>query len=699
MIEYDYTIERDEGIKTRTFRPKLPTKLDNISYIEGLNSYGKSTLLNILALAFYGDRKALHPALVHKMNKLLKSSHQQLVFKVTISSNDGSLQIVSEKKDPNKPEITVREVVDGKSMLLSHQSFEKKYNLIYDIPANPTERLKELGNEIKDEQVKYSRHLTPLREFIRSTISDIQNSRDPEKIKKLKNDLEGFKKSVEKIKQEITNLTTEHNLLEKAVYYKYYHSYKAICSQKKEKIEEIEKSWNRAEKQKNKSVLQSSNLRSKLQNELSELNKIFVKIIEVLQVLFRQGQEHHFRILERLDVFETAKSLEFDKIKYEIEFFKKLLEELESKKDSEIAVQEVRLYRELIHVLERYQSSDLSIPGVKKTISEFIEDLKESYKKKTGITAILDNIENIKVLFAELESKMHEIEETILNKLKELKEAEESGVENLDEKKLRELDHLKEDLKKAVKQFEFYDLRYAALGRPHHSEICQIGTRQLNDYEGYTEEQLIRRIEDFKSEIKTNKEELDRKNRHIKFHEDEIAKLEKKEPHIYQNYIEELKKLMGVVAVLESKISVDFHDYIENIIKKRDTKPTKEQERYNQAVFKYLGNKIGFIRHLNDEYEVELIDLVEEKIVTKEGRFIYLVDMGTGQSQSAYLKGKLEISDDRRIIAFFDEVAMMDQKSLEPIYDKFRDLYRKDRLLAGLVVQKAETPKVISKVK
>ena len=57
MIKINYTIERDEGNEVIEFKPNLiPTELPNIAYIQGPNSSGKSTLLNIIALAFFGDK-------------------------------------------------------------------------------------------------------------------------------------------------------------------------------------------------------------------------------------------------------------------------------------------------------------------------------------------------------------------------------------------------------------------------------------------------------------------------------------------------------------------------------------------------------------------------------------------------------------------------------------------------------------------
>jgi exonuclease SbcC len=95
MIEYDYLIERDEGDETKEFKPdKIPTKLDNLSYIEGPNSSGKSTLLNIIALGFYGLKNSrINVALQDKLKSLSNSTHQKLSFKIKISSKNADLEI------------------------------------------------------------------------------------------------------------------------------------------------------------------------------------------------------------------------------------------------------------------------------------------------------------------------------------------------------------------------------------------------------------------------------------------------------------------------------------------------------------------------------------------------------------------------------------------------------------------------------
>lgn len=116
MIEYDYKIERNEGNEIRTYVPdKIPKTLPNLVKIEGPNSSGKSTLLNILALSLHGNKKGnMNPSLLNKMRSLVDSKYQKLEFQVRIVNKDNTLEILSAKENADRPEIVVHEIRTGK---------------------------------------------------------------------------------------------------------------------------------------------------------------------------------------------------------------------------------------------------------------------------------------------------------------------------------------------------------------------------------------------------------------------------------------------------------------------------------------------------------------------------------------------------------------------------------------------------------
>ena len=88
------------------------------------------------------------------------------------------------------------------------------------------------------------------------------------------------------------------------------------------------------------------------------------------------------------------------------------------------------------------------------------------------------------------------------------------------------------------------------------------------------------------------------------------------------------------------------------------------------------------------------IDVISKRLITEEGTVIHYSDLGTGQGQAAYLETLLSMSENKKVIALFDEVAMMDQHTLKPIMEKLINLYNEKKLLMAIIVQKSEDVKV-----
>jgi hypothetical protein len=99
---------------------------------------------------------------------------------------------------------------------------------------------------------------------------------------------------------------------------------------------------------------------------------------------------------------------------------------------------------------------------------------------------------------------------------------------------------------------------------------------------------------------------------------------------------------------------------------------------------------------VDEVLEIESIDVSAKSIRAKGGTVLKFSDLGTGQGQGAYLEGLLSINDDRKVIALLDEVAMMDTTTLGRVAAKLRDLHSSGKLLAGIIVQKADDPATIS---
>ena len=161
MLNIDYELKRQEGAgHERKFHVDegLKTINSNAVYIEAPNAKGKSTFLNIIAIAFYGDRleetdSRISQSLRSDIEYINTRENQNYTFKVAITSKDGSIQLISTKDNPNSDDIEVKEIINGKEKYLPVSTFKDEYFLIYDIPEDPLNRITEILSG-----VKYQRH-------------------------------------------------------------------------------------------------------------------------------------------------------------------------------------------------------------------------------------------------------------------------------------------------------------------------------------------------------------------------------------------------------------------------------------------------------------------------------------------------------------------------------------------------------------
>jgi len=57
-----------------------------------------------------------------------------------------------------------------------------------------------------------------------------------------------------------------------------------------------------------------------------------------------------------------------------------------------------------------------------------------------------------------------------------------------------------------------------------------------------------------------------------------------------------------------------------------------------------------------------------------------------------YLKAKLNINEERKFIVLIDEIANMDNKSLDIVIDRLKELDNNNKLLLAILVEPAKEP-------
>jgi DNA repair protein SbcC/Rad50 len=696
MITFDYKLIRNEGDEIRTFVPGgISKELDNLVYIEGPNSSGKSTLLHILAIGLHGVKnKEIPKSLRKKMESLLDTDYQKLTFNFSINLNNKEL--ISEKVSGDKNEIKLYEKVNGKKTLLTPELFQRKYNLIYDIPIDPTARLTQMTRDIQIAQFRYGNQIGELKAYVIQLLRDIKQSRDPQHIDELKEKISNIEKQIEINKKSIANLNDELNYLETYVYVKYYHIYK---NELEEIQREIKKEGKEVKQQDKKKKTVSSQFNTKmlqLKQAISSLKDKKFEITNLLRSVLDERESNHLHVWERIDLDNAIVDLAFDdSFDGTMTHFRRILKSHIGSDIDETIVKEAHLYKYLLSVLNEFSDLDIELPGGK-NISQFIKDLLDQKRKYDHILVKSDNIRQTMELLDELYDMKKSIENNFLVELRKIQKDQPKDHDSYYTNRLHEekLDGLKQDEKQLKRKFNFYEKGWINKGKLTWDDI-QSTKSFWKKYTNYTEDQLREEIHLYEDDIVNKSSKGDSKSDELKRNSYQLSMVEDKKEHPYREYFDDLVKMQQIVEVLDQKINAQFKEYINKIVDETaEHTDDEEKENYYSAIFRYLGQKIGYIRHISDEFEVNYIDLIDQKIITygekETDHIIRFQDMGTGQGQCAYLLGKLDSSDNRELIALFDEIAMMTTETLRPIYDRFKDLHKKEELLAAIVVQRGD---------
>ncbi len=706
MFRYDYTIKRDEGDKIRFYQPDLiPTELSNIVYIEGPNSSGKSTLLHLIALGFYGLKlreKELHPALREKLNNLYNSKHQEVKFRIEIHNERLSTSLISVKSNFQNKDIQVRRKDGDKEIILSPEQFVKKYKLIYDIPSDPLERLPQLLQEIQNAQYVKGNQITSFKNFIREAISGVKGAKDPNLLDELNKRLIGEKEQLKRYEDKIEQEDKRLSNLQKYAITKYYTEYTKSKEDMLNRIKEAEKIKKIKIKEVNKQSKEQADILATIREKVKSSQKCYEESSNLLKLLIPKSEKHHLEIWHHSSCIDEINAPEVNEsLRLESQYFINYLQESQEEVDEE-KLGEARLLRSLKELLREYSDSKITIPGTNKSVSEFIGIIEKEILKYEDIETTNENIQRCIEL---LNTLLNNIENAIKLSKKYGKLTKERGKTQEEIKAVAQFG----EYEQLIKHFQYIEnkqnyymkeLNKMDIELSNVSNIHEIYKNEFKMFEKHTENQLMDSINNFRATVIELKKDRDKIDRSISYLREEIARLEKKKPHKYQNYLVELEKYFNTVQELERKLLVTFDEHIKKIMDWQSfkNKMTSDEQKYAEGVAGFLAEKVRYIKHIDQNLLVKKIDVINKEIIADNKRRVKFADLGTGQGQGAYIAGLLSMCDDRKVIALFDEVAMMDSNTLKPIFERLQSLYKENRLLLGIIVQKAEKLQVQSLV-
>ena len=697
MIEFEYKIRRMEGSRTKEFIPGIiKSPLQNVSVISAPNSSGKSTLMNLIALSLFGDNSendAVNPSLRERIKSLLNHEIQEVTFsiKITDESSKNGLIITKEKFETN--EMIRKELIEGKEQYISSEVFFKKYQLIYDIPDAPLKRLNNLIGVVRNQQNKWSGEIENLRMFLNSNTTELFRRQKQSNIKSLEEEIEKNNKEMNQISNDNKELKEDYSQLDK---YYLIRKYKETESQYNS-ITSLYKELNSKQKQKKE---QNEEISEQLYKKIVLNGQIIQKIGELKQKIIESTPEDDTKDIKDYNEWlakrmqkATLNSVEKDLIIVR-QLHEKVNENLSQIKESG-KLDEIEFYKKLSLWIEENLNdiSNVIVPGTQMDFQSFVEGIKrivysnkEAIEQKRRCENILEWIKDIE----EEIKKYKELNEEISRDYKNLTTAqldikteeftrEKTGASEEKRRLKRELDRITDEFKKYNIQNQNIDVEYAHLLRLF---------PQLNQFENKSAKSIQGNLKEINEKIGANDRKHAQKDGSLQLLKKQLNDAKNIKPHKYENKENELSKILELTIEMSKKVN-DWSKLIESYDNKDSIEGqnlnTQNNLGYFSKVSKYLAEEMKSITHIGEKLELEEVDLLHSRFISKDGKIIHFEVMGTGESQLAYIISKLNYND-KKLVAMFDEVSTMTQETMRPIIDKMEELKRENKLLVGLLV-------------
>lgn len=702
MIKLKYKLTRDEGDEIREFKPTVyPTEFQNQIYLMGPNGSGKSAILNIIALALYGNEllaEEIDDGLKRRIRNLVDSPHNELTFDLEITNEISGITIRSVKKDPKKKDINFTVVRNGKTKRYTKEMFAREFRVLYTIPNNPTEQLPELLNEIKVSQLEIARKISNFHTFLRDKITLLENSRDEDLLINTRNKLEELDSKYKDKLRELEDEEYDYNSLDKFLWSKYLLDGSSKLAKLLDDQKEVEQQISLLGKDVRK-------IKRAQKSGEKEFDRIMVSISNNFSTILKILRKYNFHNIH-LQRFNTLKSASINNevqnskinrvIRDQTEFFQTAINGLLSseKTASRIDLVSLDLYNSLLNILDVPNYSNIILPGTSESINYLIQNIKIArdsiIETKNKIDSIEEDANLIGRFRADLQNAIkYRIDFPV--QLEDYQSDEEKAILELEQNKQSILVQTKEMqnvISKAKKELIRLNID------PNNLVKLEANLFKIPSIQRYKNMRLIEleeELKNLKQSISIKSFQSNQASELINDLRKEVSKLEKQDTNPDKIFLDNFKDLYRKINPIVKKFKYDFNDSI-NTIQKRDSKRVFDKNiiEFSEQIGKYYATKMKVVLYAGAQHDVSNVDIINAVIKTSNGKNIQFDELSTGQSQSSYLTTKLGMTDDKITIALFDEIAMMDETSLRPVVDLLKSKYEKGNVLCSIIIQRSE---------
>lgn len=675
MIHVDYEVKTKQGNRESMHVPdqKIRDVDGNIMIIEGPNSSGKSTLMNLIAIGAYGeDDESLSQSMRSNLQELTESSYRDISFDIIIKDPKSGHELQFVRKSGSTENVVLE---DGEP--LNKQQFRQKYNLIYDIPEDPTARLKDISKMIRDDHRMLQQRVSDFNSYVNGIWASISGKPTEKEIKHIKKEIIGAEEElkvlnskssdgdkVSKINQIIkirTYLELEKKSNELQI---------KIDSEKKKPTADVTETQYRNNYNKYIESLESIQPRGRSNAEITENPQI---------VQAYDNVERMWASVNVKDLSQTSATLS--------DYLTAVMNMLNIIPDTTEEAANLEIVNKAIEAISRINENEKI--GNIGSISDILQALNE-YKRGFADQRIIN-------AYVKLKSEMSKIKNSIPNlimRADHLSKVTRSGSTSQyrDEDRIQTLTN---DLEKILTSMKKAESELKANGViPSQAEFKRL-CEEFSVSTSVTQDEIERVASAYSDEAAKTQRDKERLSKYISSQKSIVEQYENGEKPAYQDDRDKVKLVLNAIRGIRGRIST-ANERLDNIEKNIRDDYDNNPKLYD-PIWEYIGHRLGTVRDKGREYNVKSVNLLIESkglITTEDGVEIHIGAMGTGEGQLSYIRGLLSNEDGRMMIVLLDEIGNMSNANVELVIERMKEIQSDGRLMAGVMVRPGDVLEV-----
>lgn len=693
MIEYDYVMEKNDGYETKEFKPLFDKTIPNVVTFRGHNSSGKSTFMDLIALSLYGiDSPEVISKLKEKLEYLKNADNSDFIFNLLANNCNVSLRVHSQKtgfiEGNGEWECSIEESLDGdKFTELTKEKFRKKYRVIYDMPDRPMERVQELVREAERIIRSTRDSIDSFRYSVSNEQSKAENSRNEEIIFLIKNELDNKRRLLIDTNDDLDQLK---KILKKIQQFYYSSEFTKLYSNKDELQNKIDNLNKEKTKKKKENAKENKDYEMKLRSIKNQLRtlvneyRIVCNNLDSLDKIDPQDIQSYKQFgnitQETILIDECSQLYDFRK---QSKYLIGKIEDTYKNDNNALLSDKKKLLGELVTALEPYITDKIEVlESPVKTLYDKLTEEFDAIQEQLGqyglVQDILYRIDKANKAAKEAEDAYDSLGSRPISECSE----EDSGIyTSLNARKnaiIQQINNIRED----AARYNVTADTFSKINEDCRKDIL------LKDFVEISLDDLKIRVDQYLEDIQNKEQKIIDLRSRISRLEQDLTEAESKDPHPLSEYKNELKILLqcinSTIRDFDSK-----SDILNTLSQEKKVPENEETLPFLELVWTYLGKRLDTIQHIGQNYIITKIDMNNRVIYTESGSKIQFKDMGTGESQLAYITGLLNSDDDRITIALFDEIDHMDPIIISKIQHQLKSLFDEGKLLIGIMAAPA----------